>query len=128
MAIHSINAVYAANSPTLLGEVSSLALWVDGGNTGANVKFTTTNNTFASWCIVSGTGAFGAGFNSAGITIGPTHGSLISAISLPPNNTNQAGRPTSFQIMIPQGSKIDLNDWEFKVNVANEGIMIYYGI
>ncbi len=129
MAIHTINAVYAANSPTLLGEVSSLALWVDGGTLGANVKFTTTNNTFASWCIVSGTGAAGIGYNSSGISIGPTHGTgLIPAISLPPNHTNQANRPTSFQIMIPPGSKIDLNDWEFKVNVANEGIMIYYGI
>lgn len=128
MAIHSINAVYAANSPTLLGEVSSIALWVDGGSGAANVKFTTTNNTFASWCVVHGTGVGGAGFNTAGIAIGVTHATLAPAISLPPNNINQSARQTWYQMIIPPGSKIDLNDWYFKVNAANEGIMIYYGI
>lgn len=129
MAIHSINAVYAQASPTLLGEVSSLSLWVDGGTTGAIVPFTTTNNTFASWCVVTGTGANGVGFNSAGITIGiPEVNGRAPAISLPSNNTNQSARPTWYQMIIPPGSKIDLNDWVFKVNAANEGIMIYYGI
>lgn len=128
MAIHSINAVYAANSPTLLGEVTSQSLWVDGGIAGATLPFTSTNNTFASWCVVSGTGLNGAGFNTAGITIGCYHATLAPAISLPPNNINQSASQTWYQMIIPPGSKIDLNDWYFKVNAANEGIMIYYGI